>query len=238
MVTLGELTLHVLDQSAEHERLEDLVQAGDDDDLLLLLHPVELLAVALLIVPEPLLEHLGVVEHLRKEQVEQRPQLAEIVLQRRPREQQSTVAPELVQVARQSPLAIFQSLRLVDDDVLPVHLAELRAIAHDELVGGDEDVELELKHLLREDLGAFLSSADVIHRLHALEPRLDLRLPVDDDGVGDDDEVRAVVLLALPQVGDQRAHLHGLPQAHLVRQDAVEAVVVQGDHPLQPRHLV
>ena len=36
----GELALDVLDEAPEHERLEDLVQARDDDDLLLLLHPV------------------------------------------------------------------------------------------------------------------------------------------------------------------------------------------------------
>ena len=34
------------------------------------------------------------------------------------------------------------------------------------------------------------------------------------------------------------AYLQGLAQAHLVGQDAVEAVVVQGHQPLQPHHLI
>ena len=65
-----ELTLHVLNEAPQHERLKDLVKTGDDDDFLLLLHPVLALASRasrrfLAIVSEPLLEHLCVVEHLR-----------------------------------------------------------------------------------------------------------------------------------------------------------------------------
>ena len=33
-------------------------------------------------------------------------------------------------------------------------------------------------------------------------------------------------------------HLHGLAEAHLVGEDAVEAVLVEGDEPLHPVHLV
>jgi hypothetical protein len=39
-----------------------------------------------------------------------------------------------------------------------------------------------------------------IPRLDVFEPELELALPVDDDGVGHDDQVRPVVLFVLPQV--------------------------------------
>ena len=42
----------------------------------------------------------------------------------------------------------------------------------------------------------------------------------------------------LPAYAVQAAHLQGFAQAHLVGQDAVEAVVVQGHQPLQAHHLV
>ena len=165
-----ELRFHVLDEAPQHERLEDLVKAGDDDDLLLLLHPVLALAPGcgafFAIVPEPLLEHLGAIKHRRQQEVEQRPQLAEIVLQRRAREQKPAVASEPVEVPRQLPFPVLEPLRLVDYDVLPVNLAQLGAVPHDELVRGDQHVKLQLHHLRIEQLLPLLPVPHVVHRAH------------------------------------------------------------------------
>ena len=42
----------------------------------------------------------------------------------------------------------------------------------------------------------------------------------------------------MAQVGDEGEHLHRLPQPHLVRQDAVLPVAVEGQQPLHALHLV
>lgn len=47
------------------------------------------------------------------------------------------------------------------------------------------------------------------------------------------DEERPVDAFVLHEVRDERDGLDGLPQAHLVSQDAVQVVVVQGHQPLQ-----
>ena len=48
-----------------------------------------------------------------------------------------------------------------------------------------------------------------------------------------DDEERPVDALVLHEVCDERDGLDGLPQPHLISQDAIQVVVVQGHQPLQ-----
>eukprot|EP00976_Prorocentrum_cordatum_P114019 1195790-Prorocentrum_minimum.AAC.6 len=88
-----------------------------------------------------------VVEHLRQQQVEQRPELLQVVLQRGAGEQQAALALEAIEVAAEAAFAVLHALRLVDDDVLPVHFAQLRAVAHDVLVRRHQHVELHVAHL-------------------------------------------------------------------------------------------
>lgn len=53
----------------------------------------------------------------------------------------------------------------------------------------------------------------------------------------DDDEEGPVDALVLHEVCDERDGLDGLPQAHLVGQDAIQVVVVKGHQPLQALNL-
>lgn len=51
---------------------------------------------------------------------------------------------------------------------------------------------------------------------HRGKPLGQLRLPINNDSVGDDYKVRSVVALGFHEVGDKRHHLHSLTQAHLI----------------------
>jgi len=55
-----------------------------------------------------------------------------------------------------------------------------------------------------------------------------------DSREGDNDEKGAIVPLLLHEVRDEGNGLDGLAEAHLVRQNPIQVVVVQGDKPLQP----
>lgn len=59
---------------------------------------------------------------LGQEEVEEGPQLGEVVLQGRPREQQAARGREPVQVLGQLALPVLHALRLVYYYILPVHL--------------------------------------------------------------------------------------------------------------------
>lgn len=55
-------------------------------------------------------------------------------------------------------------------------LGELRAITHDELVGGDQNVELERHDVLGEDARALLLGPDIEHDAHSRKPPNELAL--------------------------------------------------------------
>ena len=73
--------------------------------------------------------------------------------------------------------------------------------------GVGREVSIQMCSRLLEDPIAFLSVAHVVDACHGRQPRLQLRLPVDQHGVGHDDQVGPVVLLVLHQIGDERHHL-------------------------------
>jgi hypothetical protein len=87
-----QLRLDVLDLAAQHEGLEDLVQPVDDDHALLLLEPVVGGAAgagaAARLGAEPLDEGGAVLENVREEEVQEGPELEEVVLEGRAREEQ------------------------------------------------------------------------------------------------------------------------------------------------------
>ena len=61
--------------------------------------------------------------HLRQQQVEQTPELLQLILQRCAGEQQAPQCGEAVQVPSQLALPVLHALCLVNDDVLPLHLS-------------------------------------------------------------------------------------------------------------------
>lgn len=54
---------------------------------------------------------------------------------------------------------------------------------------------------------------------------------------GYDDEVGSIETFVLHEVSDEGDSLDGFSQTHLVRQDAVQIVVVEGDKPLKTFNL-
>ena len=54
---------------------------------------------------------------------------------------------------------------------------------------------------------------------------------------GYDDKERSIYALCLHEIGDEGNGLNGLSQTHLISQDAIKVVVIQGNKPLQTRQL-
>ena len=104
-------------------------------------------------------------EDPRHQEVHQRPQLHQVVLQRRARQQQSTLRLEVQQELPTLTLEVLDVLRLVEDEVVPLLPPEAGVVLDDELVASDADVEgvrlrpadplqlpLLLRAVVREDL--------------------------------------------------------------------------------------
>ena len=170
--------------------------------------------------------------------MEQRPQLHYIILQRRAGEQQTVRRFELVKRLPLLGSKILNVVGLVEDQKAPVEPSERVAVAHKHIVARDAHVEGTLLRPPFAELYALLAAANVCDNLEAGRPPHKLRLPVEDDCCGDNDQVWAPVLLVLGKVAEERNGLHRLAEAHFVREDAVEVVAVQIDHPLESGALV
>lgn len=90
----GEVLLHLQLRSPQHEGLQYLMELPDHLDVLLLdllLSLVLLLACRV----EPIIEHLAGAEYFWEEEVKQRPQLVQVVLKRRPSQEQFALGVQL-----------------------------------------------------------------------------------------------------------------------------------------------
>ena len=175
------------------------------DHALLLLHRGVVLEV------EEFVESVGGLENLGHQEVEERPQLVEVILrvtqrsemdlQRRAGEEEAVFDGELAQDGGELAVLVLHAMRLVDDDVAtrePLHAhappgnATERSLLDDcRLVGGDQDVPL-----------ATLLAAQLLHQrdtrlLVAVEPEAlergaearHLVHPVAERGLGDEDQM-------------------------------------------------
>ena len=139
---------------------------------------------------------------------------------------------------RELRLLILHAVRLVDNEVAPRKLAEGALLADDHLVGGDADFELVwLQLVVNHALPLVLVAVEVQH-LEARRPVLELAHPVGEGRLWREDEEGAGELLDLTQPAEQRDSLKRLAQAHLVGEDAVDAVLVQVGEPVEASHLV
>jgi len=126
------------------------MQPIDDQQLLLLVQLHRLIARVLVDGHgEPLLEVVAAVEHLGQQEIEQSPQLSQIVLKRRAREQQAVVALVLLsEDVGELAFGVLHLVPLVNDDVFPVVFVELEPVLENEVVSSDADVPLGRLHHL------------------------------------------------------------------------------------------
>jgi len=92
---------------------------------------------------------------------------------------------------------------------------------------------IQKRNLCAIDLLPLRCAPAVLHHLQPRRPPPQLRRPVWEHGGRRGDQEGRGGALPLHQVTDQRDHLQRLAQPHLVREDAVEAVLRQAHHPLQ-----
>mmetsp|Transcript_55100 Transcript_55100/g.134885 ORF Transcript_55100/g.134885 Transcript_55100/m.134885 type:complete len:234 (+) Transcript_55100:3425-4126(+) len=174
-----QLRLDFLLEPPKQEGPKHLVKPVDQEQLLLLVH-VYRVASCPHDVPgiEPLLEVGVVPEDVRQQEVEQGPQLVEIVLERRSRDEEPVARRNtLRQDLRELGLCVLHAVALIDDDVLPVDAGKEPLVAHHVLVRREQHVE---RPLLRVQLHllALTLVALVYDLVHVGCPAVELDLPV------------------------------------------------------------
>lgn len=123
-------------------------------------------------------------------------------------------------------LLVLHSVALVDDDVLPGDVLEVRSVQHNVLVRSNEDVEL-FEFNFASQLVTFALLALVDEDLNFGSPLVELHRPVSDGCERHNYKERSLVLLDFNKVREERDRLNGLTQAHFIGQDAIQIVVVE-----------
>ena len=88
---------------------------------------------------EPRLETGEIVKNVRQQKVQKRPQLGQIVLQRRPSQQQSIQRTNAHQLAHQPAIDVFDAVPFVNHQVFPGVPTEKGGVLDDRLVIGHYD---------------------------------------------------------------------------------------------------
>mmetsp|Transcript_32858 Transcript_32858/g.77904 ORF Transcript_32858/g.77904 Transcript_32858/m.77904 type:complete len:460 (-) Transcript_32858:740-2119(-) len=223
-----EPALHVALDTPKQERPQNLVQLLDD--LRLALAPDA--------DAKPLVKLLAAREDLGQEEVEEGPQLVQVVLQRRPCDEEPVVCVHHPHHPGEDGVLVLDAVGLVDDDISPVELLEKVLLLDDHLKGSDTDIKLPRNKFHGLGPLPLLRVAMELDRADDGAPPPELVQPVVEGRLGHEHEVGprdAAVLVEVPQQGDG---LQRFAEAHLVCQNAVDAVVVQVDEPVEPLHLV
>ena len=173
------------------------------------------------------------------DEVEDRPDLAEAVLDGRAAERQPPVGPEALGGARRGAQRVLDLLRLVDDDVAPVDLLEHLLVAAEERVARHDHVGVLELVLPLPALGA-VPERVAQRRGEAVH----LAQPVGHDARRRHDERLEGLALALDlrvlglHGEQQRERLHGLAEAHVVGENAAAADLVEKPEPVKALLLV
>lgn len=101
---------------------------------------------------KPFVEVVRAFKDVGQEEVEQGPELVEVVLQRGSGEQKPVARFDLANDEGEFGLFVLDSVGLIDDHVLPVELLEDALLSDEHLVGGDDDVPTAGHHRVADEL--------------------------------------------------------------------------------------
>ncbi len=180
---------------------------------------------------EGALEPLARAEQARVDDVHDRPELVEAVLDRRAGHRERAARVEPAQGAGPLRGGVLDVLRLVEQEPVPGDRRERVDVARGDVVRGDDDVARagDVRQLL-----AAQPLAAVVH-VHAERGRepLDLAGPLARDAHRADDEGGAERVGAelLPLGGQHRDRLHGLAEPHVVGEDGADPEVAEQPQP-------
>ncbi len=158
----------------------------------------------------------------RHQEVEQRPQLFEIVLHGRSRETQPMPSAQSAHGARRLTARVLDRLGFVQHQVVEGVLRQQLAIPHQHRIGGDDNLGTRQVHIG----GLPLLSVDRQHPEVGSEASK-LSPPIADEARRHDDQARPIHAPRFFLPREQCDRLQRLAQAHVVRQDAARVQLAQ-----------
>ena len=123
-------------------------------------------------------------------------------------------------------------MSLVDNNVLPLEFCESIHADPNSLKCRNANVKVSGSQLGFDDFFPGLLSCDQVANLDVRAPAAELLHPVADDRLWHQDQVVAIYILELAKERNERDRLDSLAKTHLVSKNAVNASLVQTNHPV------
>lgn len=112
------------------------------------------------------LKYLGIVEDIRKEEVEEGPQLVQVVLEGSTRDEEAVGRFEFTDDLGELRFLVLDTVGFIDDHVAPVELLENGTFLHDDLVRGDAHVPLTRHDLIADNVCLETNETVMTNELH------------------------------------------------------------------------
>ena len=173
-------------------------------------------------------------EHAGVEELEDRPELAQVVLDRRAAHRQAVPAAEQPGGLGGLAVGVLDRLGLVEDHVVELDLRQLGDVGAEGAVGGDDQVVLGERLAERRGGRGRCSRARLSRGVNLAASWIQLKT----SERGTTARRRPLGLAAGPPPLEQGEHLDRLAQAHVVGQDAAEAELLEVVEPAQALALV
>ena len=180
-----------------------------------------------------LLEDGITAEHAGVEELEDRPELAQVVFDRRAADRQAMPCSEQACGLRRLAVGVLDRLRLVEHHVVKLKVGQLGDIGAERAVGSDDQVVFG--ELLAKRVAA---RAGVVKHLEPGRELGSLLDPVEDQRARHNRQGRSLGLAAVPPALEQGQDLDRLAQTHVVGEDSAEAEPLEVIEPAQPLALV
>ena len=183
--------------------------------------------------PVVAVEGLDVAQPARQQEVEQRPQLAEVVFQRGAAQAQALACNQLAGRLGGLAAGVLDVLRLVQHQQVQRQFCQVLNVLGQQSVGGQD-------HVVVVEVRKVLFARGAIQRQH-LELRGEVRgfvQPVGDQAGGHHHHRRAIQAASVLFAQNMRQCLQGLAQAHVIGQHAAHLQLAQGLHPAQAFELI
>ncbi len=174
-------------------------------------------------------------EQARVEELHDRPQVADRILHRRAGEGEAIVGSERTRGPGLLGLGVLDVLRLVEDHCGPGHAAQMLEVAVQQRIARDDE---GVRVGLGNEVIALVPADAMVHQDRQVgREALGFLPPVRDHRHGAQQQ-RRPHFPALAFALQEREGLHGLAEAHVVREAGAEAQFAQEGEPRQAAHLV
>jgi len=144
-------------------------------------------------------------EYFRTDKVQESEQLLQVVLQRRPRDQQPPSRHERPHNLREDRIDILDAVRLVDNDILKRELFECRLLDKTHLICRYADLEVLRNEAVGDDLCTLVFRPRKENDVKIRRPPFEFAMPILEGRLGNDDKMGAgnvPVVFEISEEGD------------------------------------